>query len=289
MRRWLTQRATGQQKLIAKGLLAINQHHIMPSSAQVPVLKTVVQQQGVAAKFFNRITPALHPVLVHQHHDVLEVRGEHVGLVARHVGIQQQGFAIGHHPWRRLVLAEQQFVQQHLVHGPWPGPVTARQNCHVSAGIAQFARKFLHHRGLSGAPHGQVANGNHLHAQGFVPEDAKIVQPAPDFDRHFEHFGAAEERGPRQPGFKVMPIPENDFEEEGFKTFGPDPEFFTHQSLIVSKPRPRGKPSAWPFQRSATYSLSTPPVVVRLTLASPLPFIAARMVAGGTHSSIVVQ
>jgi hypothetical protein len=37
----LAQRAARQQVLVAKGLLVVNQHHIMPPAPQVPVLKAV--------------------------------------------------------------------------------------------------------------------------------------------------------------------------------------------------------------------------------------------------------
>jgi len=36
---------------VAERLLAVNQHNIMPASAQFPVLKRVVEQQRVAANF----------------------------------------------------------------------------------------------------------------------------------------------------------------------------------------------------------------------------------------------
>jgi hypothetical protein len=77
-------------KFVAERLLAVNQNHIMPATAQSPVLETVVEQQRVAAEFFNRVTPAFHAVLVHQHDDILEIRREHVGFVAGHFGIEQQ-------------------------------------------------------------------------------------------------------------------------------------------------------------------------------------------------------
>ena len=112
VRRRFAQRAARQQMLVAERLLAVNQHHIVPAAAQIPVLKPVIEQQRVAAEFFNRVTPAFHPVLVHEHDDVLEIRREHVGLVAGHFGIEQQRFAVGHDAWRRLVLAHENLVQQ---------------------------------------------------------------------------------------------------------------------------------------------------------------------------------
>ena len=57
--------------LVAERLLAVNQHHVVTAAAQFPVLKTVVEQQCVAAEFFNGVTAGLHAVLVHQHNDIL--------------------------------------------------------------------------------------------------------------------------------------------------------------------------------------------------------------------------
>ena len=48
-------------------------HHVVPSPAQMPILKSVVEQERVATVFFNREAPALDTVLVHQHDDILEV------------------------------------------------------------------------------------------------------------------------------------------------------------------------------------------------------------------------
>ena len=73
VRRRLAQGAARQQMSVAKRLLAVHQHHVMPASAQFPVLKRVIQQQRVAPEFFNRITPALHAILVHEHDDVPQV------------------------------------------------------------------------------------------------------------------------------------------------------------------------------------------------------------------------
>ncbi|MEI9864975.1 MAG: hypothetical protein WDN00_10550 [Limisphaerales bacterium] len=82
----------------------------MTAAAQMPVLKTVVEHQRVAAEFFNRVTPAFHAVLVHEHDDILEVRRQHVRFVAGHLGVEQERFAIGHDARRRLVLAQEYFV-----------------------------------------------------------------------------------------------------------------------------------------------------------------------------------
>ena len=80
-----------------------------------PILKTIVEQQRVAAEFFYRITPAFHAVLVHEHDDIPEIGRQHVGFVAGHFRIEQQRFAVGNHARRGLVFAQEDFIQQPLV------------------------------------------------------------------------------------------------------------------------------------------------------------------------------
>ena len=51
VRRRLAQSPARQQMLVAERLLAVNEHHVVATAAQIPVLKTVVEQQRVAAEF----------------------------------------------------------------------------------------------------------------------------------------------------------------------------------------------------------------------------------------------
>ena len=191
--RWrLAQGAARQQMFVAERLLAVNQHHVVPPPAQIPILETVVEQQGVATEFFDRITSALHAVLVHEHDHVLEIGREHVRFVAGHLRIEQQGFAVRHHARRGLVLAQQDFVEQPLVKRLGLGTITARKNGDIAAGVAQFAGEFFHDRGFARAADGQVADGDDLHPQGLVAQDAHVVKPAADFDGDLEQFRAAE-------------------------------------------------------------------------------------------------
>ena len=181
VRRRLAQRAAREQMFVAERLLAVNQHHVVPAAAQIPVLKPVVEQQRVAAEFFNRITPALHAVLVHEHDDVLEIGREHVRLVAGHFGIEQQRFAVGHDARRGLVFAQQNFIEQPLVQRRGFGTVAARKDGHVAPGVAQFAREFFHDRRFARAADGEVADGDDLHAQRLVAEDADVDKASGGF------------------------------------------------------------------------------------------------------------
>ena len=90
----LAQGASRQEMLIAKRLLAVNQNDVLAPAGQAPVLEPVVQQKGVAPEILDGVASAFHPVLVHQHDNVLEVGSEHVRLVSGRVGIQQERYAI---------------------------------------------------------------------------------------------------------------------------------------------------------------------------------------------------
>src|SRR5262245_8223650 len=63
MSRRLPQLAARQQALGAEGLLAIDEHDITAAARQLPVLKSIVEQERVATEFLDGITPALDPVL----------------------------------------------------------------------------------------------------------------------------------------------------------------------------------------------------------------------------------
>ncbi len=241
VRRRLAQRAAREQMLVAERLLAVNQHHVVPAAAQIPVLKAVVEQQRVAAEFFNRVTPALHAVLVHQHDDVLEIRREHVRFVAGHFGIEQQRFAVGDDARRRLVFAQQDFVQQPTVERRRFGTVAAREDGDVAAGVAQFAREFFHDRRFAGAADGEVADGDDLHAERLVAQDADVVKPAAHLDGDLEQFRTAEQKSARQLRLEIVAFLENDFEDKGFQAFQPRHGIFRASRVNVPSRGAGGK------------------------------------------------
>ena len=197
----LAQRAARQQMLVAERLLAVDQHDVLPPPAQFPVLKPVVQQQRVAAELLDGVAAALDPVLVHQHHHVLEIGGEHVRLVAGHFGIEQQRFAVRDDAGRGGVVAEKELVQQPFVERRRLGAVAAGEDGHVAALVAQFAGEFFDHGGFAGAADGEVADGDDLHAERRVAQDADVVEKAADLDgglgRPWNRRGASRARAPR--------------------------------------------------------------------------------------------
>src|ERR1022692_4522737 len=73
VRRRFAQGTARLQMLVAKRLLTVNQHHVLAAAREFPVLKTVVEQQRVAAEFFDGVASAFHAVLVHEHDHVLQI------------------------------------------------------------------------------------------------------------------------------------------------------------------------------------------------------------------------
>ena len=190
-------------------------------------MKSVVQQQRVAAELFDRVPAAFHTVLVDQHNHILEVRGQHVGFVAGGFGIQQQRFAVGNNARRRAVLTEKQFVDQAFRQRGRFRTVTTRQNGHGAALVPQFARELLHDRRLAGAADREISDGDDLDAQGGIAEDADVVKEAARLDGDLKNFGQCEQGGPM-----AAAVFKDDFEDEGFNRFGPGTESLAHVRAV---------------------------------------------------------
>ncbi len=234
--RRFAQRAAREQTFGPERLLLVHEHDVLAASAQFPVLKAVVQQEGVAAEFLDGVTAALDAVFVHEHDDVLEIGGEHVGFVTGHFGIQQKRFAIRDHAGRGGVVAEQDFVHQPFVKGSRPGAVTAREDGDVAALVAQFAGEFFDHGGLAGAAKGQITDGDDLHAEGGVAEDADVVEKTARFDREEQpDFGKEGQDGAHDGRAGAAPFFYDYFNKEGFDRFYPDPETFAHFENSLSR------------------------------------------------------
>ena len=207
--------------------------------AQFPVLKTIVQQQGVAAELLDGVAAALDAVLVHQHDHVLEIGGQHVGLVAGHLGVQQQGFAVGDDARRGGVVAEQDLFSSHWWNGPRLGAVAAGEDGHVAALVAQLAGELLDHRRLAGAAHGEIADGDDLHPEGRVAQNAEVVEEAADLDGDLEDLGAAVEQAPHECLARPAPLLDDHLQDEGLKVFCPSTKPLTHLGSVCQGPRVR--------------------------------------------------
>src|ERR1017187_7531006 len=228
MGRRLAQVAARNQPFGAEGLLAVNQDDILPSPLELPVLKPVVEQQRIASELLNGVTTTLDAVFIHQHHHILEVGGEHVGLVTGHFGIEQQRLAIRYDPRRRGVGAEKEFIQQPLVEGWRLGTVTAGKDGDVAALITQFTGELLHYRRLAGATPREITHGDDLHAEGRVPQNADVVKKAAGLDSHLVAFGAAIEKGTHERRARPGPLFEDHFPKEGYYLFYPRTKLLTH-------------------------------------------------------------
>ena len=236
VRRRFAQRAARQQMLIAERLLAIDQHDVAPPPAQFPILKSVVQQQRVAAKFLDRVTPALHAVLVHQHDHVLEIGREHVRLVAGGFRIEQQRFAIRHDARRRACHREKAvLLMKPLRERRRLRAIAAREDRHGAALVLQFAREFFHDRRLARAADGQVADRDHLHAERGVAQDAHVVEKPPHLHRHCKNFREQKKAKPHHSRFLVAPLLGDDFQDERLDVFRPDADVLTHEFAQCAK------------------------------------------------------
>src|SRR5208282_1992269 len=108
--------------------------------------------------------------------------GEHVGFVAGHFGIEQEGFAVGDDAGRGGVIAEKELIEHTLVEGSGLGAVAAGEDGYIAALVAELAGELLDHGGLAGAAPGEVAHGDDLHAEGRVADNTPIVEKAAEVD-----------------------------------------------------------------------------------------------------------
>src|SRR5438552_4763322 len=112
------------------------------------------------------------------------------------------------------------------------GAVASRKNSHVAALIAEFPSELFHDRCFAGAADSQVADGNDLHAQRGIAEDAHIIEKAAGFDCHLKDFRATVRHRADEILTSAAALLENDFQQESLKIFCPDPDFLTHPDLF---------------------------------------------------------
>src|ERR1043165_3244478 len=97
---------------VAERLLIIDQHNVAATAKEFPILKTVVEQQDIAAEFLDRVAAGFDAVFIDEDNDVAKIGSEHVGFVAGSFGIEQERFAVGNNAGRRAIVSEQNFVHQ---------------------------------------------------------------------------------------------------------------------------------------------------------------------------------
>src|SRR4051812_35943828 len=110
------------------------------------------------------------------------------------------------------------------------GPIAPRQDGHGATLITQLARKFLNHRRLACPADSQIANRNHLNPERGIPQDSNIVEKPTGFDSDLEDFRERKKQRAHDRGTRSASFLKDNLQEEGFKTFGPDPKLFTHSA-----------------------------------------------------------
>lgn len=85
----LAQGASRKQEFVSERRLPINQHHVQPMF-EMQVLESVIEQQRIDLPFIDREPATFYTVFVHEHDYVLQVVREHVRLVPRGHGVEQQ-------------------------------------------------------------------------------------------------------------------------------------------------------------------------------------------------------
>ena len=90
--------------------------------------------------------------------------------------------------------------------------------------VPQLARKLLHHRRLAGAADSEIADGDHLHAERGIAQDADVVKETPDVDRRLKELGT--HNNAERTIAALLPAPlEDHLQDESFQAFSPDPHF----------------------------------------------------------------
>src|ERR1039458_9494610 len=77
------------------------------------------------------------------------------------------------------------------------------------------------HRRLPGAADRQIADGDHLHPERGIPQDANVVKKAAGLDGGLEELGTSVEQGAHERLARPTPLLDDHFQEEGLKVFCP--------------------------------------------------------------------
>ena len=105
--------------------------------------------------------------------------------------------------------------------------------------VLEFAGEFFDDRGFTGAAHGEVADGDHLHAEGGVPQDTGVIEELASLDREEKGLGKTEEDAAEHGGAFAGSLLEDDFENESLEFFDPGLETVTHSGRVCQPPYPR--------------------------------------------------
>jgi len=215
------QSSAREEKFVAEGLLAVDEDDVLPAAAELPVLKAVIEEEGVATELFDSVTATFDAVFVDEDDDVFEVGGEHVGFIAGHFGIEQEGFSVGDDTRGGGIVAEQDFIEEPLVKGDRFGAVAAGENGDVAPLVAEFAGKFLDDGCFAGAADREVANGDNLDAKGGIAEDAHVIKETTGLDGDLKDAREGVEEGADNAGAFTPALFENVLQVERLDAFCP--------------------------------------------------------------------
>ena len=188
----LAQDAPRQQVAVAERIGRVDQHDFN-RMLQLLILEPVVQDERVATKTVDGITPGLHPVTVDDNGDTRQIRGKHVRLVAAGGGIQENTAPVRHDQGLFNHLREQALPPRRLL-----APVTAGENRHLAPLGRQRAREDFGHGCLARAAGRHIADRDDLCPKGIAAEKAGAVEKIADADNHQEQIAETLENMQKQ-------------------------------------------------------------------------------------------
>ena len=86
-------------------------------------------------------------------------------------------------------------------------------------GVLKLARELLHNGSLACASSRDISDGNHLHPQRGVAQDAEVVQDSPRFDGNGENFREGIKGSTKQGSAFPFALPVDYFQDELLKRF----------------------------------------------------------------------
>ena len=95
-----------------------------------------------------------------------------------------------------------------------------------------FARELFDDRRFAGAADGEIADGDDLHAEGGIAQNADVVEKAADLDGDLKSFGQSEKEARAQCRAFAATFLEDDFENERFGVLDEIPELFLHRRSL---------------------------------------------------------
>ena len=116
------------------------------------------------------------------------------------------------------------------------GAVTAGEDGDLAALILEFAGEFFHHRRLAGAADREVADGDDLHAEGGVAQDADVVKESSRAHCDLEELGRAIQEGTHHGGAFSAPALGNHVQHESLDRLSPAAQEVSHRDGVCQPP-----------------------------------------------------